>query len=139
MTATAILDNLKTANMQHHDALEPQQLGGRESVLSLTTVIQTILGDAIVLATIMFPHKSTLPGKAKTPPHHMWPKSVKHDVLAIRLRTKALRRLTIALALTPSTETLSPLNTGFTASPPQDEGQNSTHTPHIRLPADPKS
>ena len=67
-TATAISDNLEAASVQHHEAFGSRQLEGRESVLSLATNIQTILGDAMAMATTMLPHKPTSSGKAKTPP-----------------------------------------------------------------------
>ena len=53
--ATAILDSLEAATMQHHHEIRPQQLGGRESVLSLAADIQTILRDAKTMATIKSP------------------------------------------------------------------------------------
>ena len=54
------------------------------------------------LATTMFPLKASTPDKGQTLPHHLWPKSVLHDVHAIRHRTKALRRIAALIASTPS-------------------------------------
>ena len=54
------------------------------------------------LATTMFPLKASTPDKGQTLPHHLWPKSVLHDVHAIRHRTKALRRIATLIASTPS-------------------------------------
>jgi hypothetical protein len=57
--------------------------------------------DAMHMATTMFPLKAATLGKGHTLPHHLWPKSVLHDVYALRARTKALRRLAAAAAATP--------------------------------------
>ena len=53
------------------------------------------------LAKTMLPLKATAPKKGQTLPHHLWPKSVLHDVYALRTRTKALRRLAAEAAATP--------------------------------------
>ena len=52
------------------------------------------------MATTMFPLKAATPDKGQTLPHHLWPKSVLHDVYALRTRTKALRRLAAEAART---------------------------------------
>ena len=44
-------------------------------------------------ATTMFPHKFTPPPTRGTPPRHLWPSSVRHDVSEIRRRAQAVRRL----------------------------------------------
>jgi hypothetical protein len=54
------------------------------------------------LATTMFPLKAGTPAKGQTLPHHLWPKSVLHDVYAIRTRAKALRRMAALVATTPN-------------------------------------
>ena len=86
-TVTDILNNLEAITTQNHHEHGAHQLGGRESVLSLAADIQTILGDTMTLAMTMFPHKPTYLDKNQTLPYHLWPNSVKHDVLAIRRRT----------------------------------------------------
>ncbi len=53
------------------------------------------------MATTMFPLKATTPSKGQTLPHNLWPKSVLHNIYAIRNRTKALRSLTTLVAMTP--------------------------------------
>ena len=53
------------------------------------------------MATTMFLLKAATPGKGQTLPHHLWPKSVLHDVYTLRTRTKALRRLAAEAAATP--------------------------------------
>jgi hypothetical protein len=53
------------------------------------------------MATTMFPLKASTPCKGQTLFHHLWPKSVLHDVYGIRNRTKALRRLAPLAATTP--------------------------------------
>ena len=69
-------------------------LSGRDSILSFATDLQSILGDAMDMATTMFPLKATTPCKGQTLLHHLWSNSVLHDIYAIRNRTKALRRST---------------------------------------------
>ncbi len=53
------------------------------------------------MATTMFQLKACTPNKGQTLPHHLWPKTVLHDVHSIRKRTKALRRLAALAAATP--------------------------------------
>ena len=75
-----------------------------DSILYLAIDLQQILGDAMDMATTMFPLKATTPGKGQALPHHLWPKSVLHDIHAIRNRTKALCRLATRVAATPDLE-----------------------------------
>ncbi len=49
----------------------------------------------------MLPLKATIPSKGQTLSHHLWPKSVLHDVYAIRKRTKALHRLATLVTAKP--------------------------------------
>ena len=56
------------------------------------------------MATTMFPLKATTTSKSQTLLHRLWPKSVLHDIHAIRYRTKVLRRLATPVAATPDTE-----------------------------------
>jgi hypothetical protein len=59
-------------------------LGDIDSILSLATDLQNILEDAMHMAKTMFPLKAGAPGKGQTPPHHLWPNAVLHDVHIIR-------------------------------------------------------
>jgi hypothetical protein len=72
-----------------------------DSVLSLAADLQIILGDAMQMATTMFPMKADIPCKGQALPHNLWPKSVLHDVYAIRNRTKVLSRMAAMAAATP--------------------------------------
>jgi len=72
-----------------------------DSVLSLAADLQIILGDAMQMATTMFPMKADIPCKGQALPHNLWPKSVLHDVYAIRNRIKALRHLASLAAAMP--------------------------------------
>ena len=76
-------------------------LGDRDSILSLATDLQSILGEAMHMATTMFPLKAGTPNKGQTLPHHLWPKAILHEVHTIRKRTKALRRLATLSTATP--------------------------------------
>ena len=76
-------------------------LDDRDIILSLATYLYTILGEAMHMATTMFPLKAGTPGKKQTRPHHISPKTVLHDVHTIRNRTKAFRRLVALAATTP--------------------------------------
>jgi hypothetical protein len=102
-TAGAILDNLADplATTGSTEGDTGVHLGDRESILSLASDLQNILGDAMDLATTMFPLKASTPDKRQTRPHHLWPKSVLHDIHAIRNRTKALRRIAALVASHP--------------------------------------
>ncbi len=75
--------------------------GSRDSILSLVTYIQNILGEAMLLATTMFQLKAGTPNKGQTLPRHLWPKAVLHDVHTIHKRTKALRRIAALAAAKP--------------------------------------
>jgi hypothetical protein len=101
-TANAILTGIEDTQPSHTAAtLTGVRLGDRDSILSLAADLQHTLGEAMDLATKMFPLKAGTPAKAHTLPHHLWPKSVMHDVYAIRTRTKALRRLAALNATMP--------------------------------------
>jgi hypothetical protein len=52
-------------------------------------------------AKSMLPLKTTAPNKGQTLPHHLWLKSVLHDIHSIRTRTKALRRIAKRASMTP--------------------------------------
>ena len=62
----------------------------------------------MTLATAIFPQEPTSVGKGQTLPHHLWPNSNKHDVLAICKRTKVLRRLAVVMTSAPITEASDP-------------------------------
>ncbi len=64
----------------------------------------------MTLVMSMFPQKPPPSGKGQKPGHSLCPKSVKHDVFAIRKRTKALRRLAVVVASAPNTTRLDLLN-----------------------------
>jgi hypothetical protein len=53
------------------------------------------------MATTVFPLKAGTPNKSQRTPHHLWPKSVLHDIHAIRNRIKALRRLAALKTASP--------------------------------------
>ena len=107
-TAAAILNSLEVATTNNQPEHEDHYLGGRESVHFLAVDILIILGDAMILATTMLPQKLTSMGKGQMLPHHLWPKSVKHEVFIIRRRTKALRRLAVEMASAPEMEAADP-------------------------------
>ena len=93
-TANAILNELEDTQPSPTAAVPTgSRIGDRDSILSLAADLQHILEEAMDLATTMFPLKADTPAKSQTLPHHLWPKSVLHDVYAIRTRTKALRRM----------------------------------------------
>ena len=73
------------------DSLDPQFVS--TSTLGLASDIQAILGDAMVEATSIFPHKPPATPSRGTLPQHLWPKLVRHDISKIRRRAKAIRRL----------------------------------------------
>ncbi len=101
-TANAILNGLEVTHISPTAAIHTESwIGDRDSIICLAADLQHTLGEAMDLATNMFPLKAGTPTKGQTLPHHMWPKSVLHDVYAIRTRTKALRRLTALVATTP--------------------------------------
>ena len=78
-------------NIPTSDTIDPHCIAS--SIVGLANDIQAILGDALITATTMFPHKPpATPGKG-TLPRHLWPKSVRHDVSNIRHRAKSIRRL----------------------------------------------
>ena len=104
-TANAILRNLEDGTtVVTPENTAGQQLGGMDSILSLATDLQQIQGNATDMATTMFTLKDTTPCKVQTLPHHLWPKSVLHDIRTIRNRTKALRHLATVVAATPNPE-----------------------------------
>jgi hypothetical protein len=76
-------------------------LDDKDSILSLATYLQNILGDAMHMATTMFSLKAGTTCKRQTLPHHLWPKAVLHNVYTIRNRTKTLRCLAALAAATP--------------------------------------
>ena len=113
------------------------------------------------MATAMFPLKASTPCKGKILPHHLWPKSVLHDIHVIHHRAKALRRFAKLVAMTsvsreepPSnaesphhnlwTRVSNPLTLKTTTSPPirnlealslsytLDEGDDSTPEPDLQ-------
>ena len=101
-TANAILNGLEDTQTSPTAAIHTGSwIGDRDSILSLAEDLQHILEDAMNLATKMFPLKADAPAKGQTLPHHLWPRSVLHDVYAIRTRTKALHRLSTLLATSP--------------------------------------
>jgi hypothetical protein len=63
------------------------------SIFGLANDIQATLGDAMVEATTMFPHKPPATPNRGTLPRHLWPKSVRYDISNIRRRAKAIRRI----------------------------------------------
>jgi hypothetical protein len=62
------------------------------AIFSIASDLQTILGEAMTSAIAIFPHTSAAPKKG-TLPHHLWPKSVRKDVVRIRVRVNTIRRL----------------------------------------------
>jgi hypothetical protein len=101
-TANAILMSLGDGtNTLTPENTAGQHLGDRDS---LATDLKNILGDAMNIATTMFPLKATTPCNGQTLPHHLWPKSVLHDIHAICNRTKAIRCLVTSMAATPDPE-----------------------------------
>ena len=103
-TAHAILSSLADGVPTVTHATTSQQLGGRESILSLASYLHQILDDAMSLATTLFPLKANTPRKGKVLPHHPWSKSVLHDIHNICHRTKTLCRLAKLLAMSPAPE-----------------------------------
>jgi hypothetical protein len=95
---TSLGDSLNSSNIT--DPTGPM-LGERNYILSLATYLQIILEDAMHMATTMFPLKAFTPCKGQSIPHYLWPKSVLHDVYAIRNRIKALRHLASLAAAMP--------------------------------------
>jgi hypothetical protein len=82
-------------------------------VLDLATHLQSILGEVMDMASIMFPHRTAPSPSRSTLPHHIWPNSARHDVANIRRRAKDIRRL-VRLESNPrhvTEEDLSPLVT----------------------------
>jgi hypothetical protein len=100
--AKAILTNLgDSPNLAITTDPTGSMLGDRDSILSLATNLQNMLGDAMHMDTIMFPLKTGTPCKRQTLPHHLWPQAVLHDVHTVRNRDKAFRRLAVPAAATP--------------------------------------
>ena len=110
--ANAILRNLEDGVTAAPPANTSQQIGGRDSILSLAADLQRILDDAMSMATAMFPLKASTPCKGKILSHHLWPKSVLHDIHAIRHRTKALHRLAKLMDMTAVSGGEPPSNVG---------------------------
>jgi hypothetical protein len=59
--ANAILRNLEDGVTAAPPANTSQQIGGRDSILSLAADLQRILDDAMSMATAMFPLKANTP------------------------------------------------------------------------------
>jgi hypothetical protein len=59
----------------------PQEV--EAAILSIGSDLQTIMGEAMPTATTFFTRKPAAPKKG-TLPHHLWPKSARHDVNKIR-------------------------------------------------------
>jgi hypothetical protein len=71
-TTSAILNSLGDSTTTQNPAnIARHHLGVRESILSLVADLQNILGDAMDMATTMFPLKAPIPRKGKTLPHHL--------------------------------------------------------------------
>jgi len=98
----SILDSLAhyPEDSPTRDTLDPQFVS--TSILGLANDIQVILGDALVEATTMFPHKPPATPSRGTLPRHLWPTSVLHDVSYVQRRAKAIRRLIKHEAITLS-------------------------------------
>jgi hypothetical protein len=71
-TANAILHFLQNPSNPPYtrNPTEPE-LDGRDQILSLAADLQNILGDAMHMATAVFPLKVATPGKGQTLPHHL--------------------------------------------------------------------
>ena len=67
-TATAILRSLDAVTTPNHPVKKNHYLRDRESVLSLTADIQAIVGDAMTLASNMFPQHPSPWARAKRSP-----------------------------------------------------------------------
>jgi hypothetical protein len=73
-TANAILTRIADTQTSLTTAAHTgARLGGRDSILSLAADLQNILGNAMNMATTMFPLKAGTPTKGQTLPHHLWP------------------------------------------------------------------
>jgi hypothetical protein len=90
--ARSLLDFLSCDINQGQKTPPLNSQGVASGIRSLATDLQVILEEAMATFTIIFPRKPSAP-KRGTFHHHLWPKSVRHDVDNVRRRVKNLRRL----------------------------------------------